>query len=154
PEPYAQLRPDWPVGARVWRHRHDGFTHQRGECPCGSYHDRPPVVVSAPVEDLPELGWHRVGRSWRERRMPKAELRYHAQKSCEWAGVPEDAMAELPLAPVAGPDETGKYLWPTGHIDPRTGELVLPLDGFHDHLDWAKYRYPPGHGKASRLSSH
>jgi hypothetical protein len=48
-------------------------------------------------------------------------------------------------------DDDGNPL-PTGHLHPETGEIVVPLEGLHRHLDQAKYLYTPG-GTAKRLGT-
>jgi hypothetical protein len=41
---------------------------------------------------------------------------------------------------------------PTGHLHPRTGEIVVPLEGWHEHPNPAKYLYTPG-SSARRLGT-
>jgi hypothetical protein len=54
-------------------------------------------------------------------------------------------------AKVCDLDADGKVL-PTGHLHPRTGEVVVPLDGWHDHWKHSKYLYTPGNS-AKRLGT-
>lgn len=151
PRPYMQLRPDWPVAAKRVCHTHERFMHEPGDCACGEHHDRPPVIYSEPDESGE---WRPAGRRWLEQMSHRAREQ-HGRKTCDWQRVPRevvDELAALGMEPLGFDGE--KHLWPTGHLDPRTGELVVPLDGFHTHLSWAKYRYAPGVGKAAGLSSH
>jgi hypothetical protein len=155
PAPYAQLRPDWPVNAKPRGHNHKGFRHRKlddpelagreGICFCGQRHKRPPLVSA----------WPEPGKrpDWYERPLSRKELYDHEMKPCDWVWLPPEVVERVPLPPLAC-DRNGKLLFPTGHIEPRTGRRVVPFEGRHLHLDWAKYVYAPGQGKAARISTH
>jgi len=155
PTPYAQLRPDWPVNAKLGGHDHKGFRHRKfddpelarrdGVCFCGQRHKRPPLLSA----------WPEPGKrpDWYERPLSRKELYDHEMKACDWVRLKPEVAEKVPLPPLAC-DLDGKLLFPTGHIDPRTGRTVVPLEGRHLHLDWAKYVYAPGQGRAARISTH
>ena len=67
----------------------------------------------------------------------------HAAKLCDLAPPGHPQAIEHPA---------GAFL-PTGHLHPRTGEVVVPPDGVHRHWQQAKYLYTPGEG-ARRLGAH
>jgi hypothetical protein len=150
--PYAQLRPDHPVMARSGVHDHDGLLHSHrdeGRCACGANHAAPPVrrIKWPPPPDRPPGVWH----SWFQPPLRGLARLKHESSLCEWAAVPKGF--RLPV-PVLDGRSDGKVLVPTGHLHPDTGEMVVPLQGQHAHLDWAKYMYVKGQGRAQRLSTH
>jgi hypothetical protein len=176
--PYAQLRPDWPVMEQWYGHDHGGMLHRgeddpklqnrkgrnRGRCYCGIVHKRPPVVrgvrpgsiAPEPGESFPDFfaRGREVTREWWEPQI--RDRREHESSVCDWARVPDEMKARVGLR-VDGElveDGNGKVLVPTGHLHPDTGEVVLPFDRPHAHLDWAKYVYVKGRGKAQRLGTH
>jgi hypothetical protein len=146
-QPYAQLRPDRPVMVRYKVHDHDGMLHRHrdeGRCQCGENHTRKPVKrVAWPSR---ELVW-----SWYQLPLRGLERLKHEASTCDWADVPEGLV--LPV-PIIDKRAHGKVLVPTGHLHPDTGEVVVPVEGRHAHLEWAKYLYVPGEGKAQRLNTH
>ncbi|MFL5916740.1 MAG: hypothetical protein ACJ752_14060 [Gaiellaceae bacterium] len=166
-DPYAQLRPDWPVMARTYGHAHDGMLHRhrddeklqrrkgksRGRCYCGQVHLRPPFKRSE--WPLPVGRKAKVTLEWYQPPIPNRDD--HEASTCDWAKVPMDIKLPcliLDERPVADDPTLREILVPTGHLHPDTGETILATDKPHTHLSWAKYLYVKGERKAQRLNTH
>jgi hypothetical protein len=173
--PYTQLRPDRPVMARAFGHDHDGMLHRhrddpklqkrrggnRGRCYCGVVHLSEPMRTAPdwnadpdPFETFEEWTERRkaVKRGWYQR--PIADRAEHEASVCEWAKVPKETKLPVLILDERERDGAREVLVPTGHLHPDSGDLIVPLDRPHTHLDWAKYAFVKGHGKAQRLNTH
>jgi hypothetical protein len=175
--PYAQLRPDWPVMQSWNGHDHGGMLHRhrddeelqrrrrdnRGRCYCGLVHTSPPIRRSnwgaKPEPGEPFWDHYRrrreVQREWYQASIK--DRSEHEAGTCEWARVPKEDERSVGVwldGDLVRQPETGKILVRTGHLHPDTGECVVPTDKPHAHLDWAKYLYVKGAGRAQRIGTH
>ena len=153
--PYAQLRPDHPVRPRREFHNHEGLRHRPEGCICGVAHSGPPIrrirmwgaQISRPDREI-EYTW-----DWYQRPLRGLGRLEHERKLCEWAPV-EAVPTWVKILNERQRDNSVEALVPTGHLHPDTGEVVVPLDRPHAHLDWAKYLYMKGEGRAKRFGTH
>jgi hypothetical protein len=153
--PYTQLRPDRPVKPRRSVHNHNGMKHchrdddelrgRGGRCYCGDFHTRPPVRRGK----LTPRGWE-DWYGWWQPRLTGRERKHHEASQCEWA----DPSSVPKCVRTLDERDDGKVLVPTGHLHPDTGRVVVRRKGQHAHLDWAKYVYVNGEGKAAGLGTH
>ena len=177
--PYAQLRPDWPVMARWYGHSHGpkGFTHRHkdderlagrgGQCRCGLIHTSPPVKTS-PDWDVKLGPGPSFAEAYAERKAKRSRVEWvwyqpplknraaHENSVCDAADVPPELEARLGIRRGGEllRDRKGRIIVPTGHLHPETGETIVATDRPHKHLDWAKYLYVKGRGRAQRLGTH
>ncbi len=106
-------------------------------------HENPDFAVDPATQirpDAPVHGrWlpahmHRRIRGERRGREEASPRTRHAGSVCDLAPPGHSAAIEHPAGAVL----------PTGHLHPKTGEVVVPLEGRHHHWDQAKYLYLPG----------
>jgi hypothetical protein len=160
--PYAQLRPDVPVMRNWTGHSHsgNGMRHRGrderanhgGRCSCGLVHESKPVKRSRQLKD----GTWEQYMDWYQ--PPLRDKLEHQARVCDPApaGMSDEELWRygVRLKDELVREAKGRVLVRTGHRHPDTGHTIVRWDRPHAHLDWAKYIYPPGHGRASRISTH